>query len=208
MIAAEPIVTETVTLIPDSEPEVLQPPPIEVQVEPEPSFVQTAHPSPSSGVNEPLPIGEETTEMAMPVIPRRIEDHPTQSPWMPPQPETPPEMSLAMPEPAVVYPILADPIPADSSSVDATPESAKPRDSEIVQRLAALTRKIERYPDYPVNYVLRGELLIEIGNPAKALEDFRKAIALSEQHDPDLDWGYLNSAFLDRAHRGVREILP
>ena len=77
---------------------------------------------------------------------------------------------------------------------------------ENTNRLIALTQKIDRYPEAPVNYVLRGEIYLSIGDNLSAETDFRQAIALSEQRDPELDWGYLNTAFLDRAVEGLRQV--
>ncbi len=75
-------------------------------------------------------------------------------------------------------------------------------------RLAALTRKIVAYPEVPVNYVLRGELYLSLNQPAAAAHDFEQAITLGEALDRELDWGYLNAAYIDRANEGLRRLTP
>ncbi len=72
-------------------------------------------------------------------------------------------------------------------------------------RIDALTRKIEQYPAAPVNYVLRGEIYLLGGDRELAAADFERAIDLAEQRDPELDWGYINAAYIDRAVAGLRQ---
>src|ERR1700694_2646321 len=85
------------------------------------------------------------------------------------------------------------------------PASAAPERPEL-SRIAILTRKIDQYPGAPVNYVLRGEVYLENGDFELAAADFRAALALAEQQDETLDWGYVNAAFMDRAEEGLRRI--
>lgn len=73
-------------------------------------------------------------------------------------------------------------------------------------RLRLLNRKIEQFPESPVNYVLRGELYAAAGDEESAASDFRTAIRLAEKLDPELDWGYVNTAYIDRAEEGLRAI--
>lgn len=69
-------------------------------------------------------------------------------------------------------------------------------------RLELLTAAIERHPDAPVNYVLRGEALREAGNLDSAVDDFLTALRLAEGRETT--WEFLNRAFLDRARQGLR----
>ncbi len=78
--------------------------------------------------------------------------------------------------------------------------------ADAAQRLRLLSKKIEKLPDAPVNFVLRGELYLAAGETEKAAADFQKAITLAEQLDPELDWGYINTAYIDRAIKGLRQI--
>ena len=78
--------------------------------------------------------------------------------------------------------------------------------SSAESRLDALTRKIEQYPESPVNYVLRGEVYSSLGDQMLAAGDFRRAIQLGEQHDPALAWGYANAAYIDRAAAALRQM--
>jgi uncharacterized protein HemY len=77
--------------------------------------------------------------------------------------------------------------------------------AEKAQRLRLLSRKIEKIPEAPVNYVLRGELYLSVNEYERAAADFRQALALAEALDPELDWGYINAAYIDRAHEGLRQ---
>jgi tetratricopeptide (TPR) repeat protein len=74
------------------------------------------------------------------------------------------------------------------------------------QRMRVLTKKIEKFPEAPVNYVLRGELYLSAGEYEEAEADFGRAITLAEALDPELDWGYINAAYIDRAHEGLRQL--
>jgi len=58
-----------------------------------------------------------------------------------------------------------------------------------------------------VNFVLRGELYLSVDEYEKATADFQMALTLAEQLDPELDWGYINSAYIDRAHKGLSQII-
>ncbi len=77
--------------------------------------------------------------------------------------------------------------------------------SEADPQLDALSRKIMQYPDAPVNYVLRGEVYLDYHDTERAAADFRQAIALAEDQDATLDWGYINAAYIDRAVDGLRK---
>lgn len=77
---------------------------------------------------------------------------------------------------------------------------------EASQRLRILSKKIEKFPDAPVNFVLRGELYLSVNEYEKAAADFQQALTLAEQLDPELDWGYINAAYIDRAHIGLSQI--
>lgn len=72
-------------------------------------------------------------------------------------------------------------------------------------RLHLLNRAIEGSPDTAVNYVLRGEYWLEMGDVQAALQDFERAIALEEVALAKSDWGYLEQALLDRAENGLQQ---
>jgi tetratricopeptide (TPR) repeat protein len=78
------------------------------------------------------------------------------------------------------------------------------RVSEVVSRVDVLTGAIEKRPDAPVNYVLRGEALLDGGDYELAAEDFRKALELAEPQAESANWGYINRALADRAREGLR----
>ncbi len=81
------------------------------------------------------------------------------------------------------------------------------RRTYIAERLVALTRAIERQPESPANYVIRGEVYEEIGERARAEEDFRTALKLAEAQFADDDWGMVSQALQDRAVAGLRRLL-
>jgi len=76
--------------------------------------------------------------------------------------------------------------------------------TEIISRVDVLTEAIERHPDSPVNYVLRGEVLLEGGDNDLAAQDFLKALELAEPRAETANWGYIHRAMADRAREGLR----
>jgi hypothetical protein len=73
-------------------------------------------------------------------------------------------------------------------------------------RLYLLNRAIERQPEAPSNYVMRGELLLARGDYEGARDDFEMAIELAETRAETANWGYINRALVDRAREGLRRI--
>lgn len=74
----------------------------------------------------------------------------------------------------------------------------------VEQRLWDLTQAIEAYPEVPSNYVLRGELYLELGEVELAAVDFRKALDLSEDQMERNSWGVVAQAMQDRAQTGLQ----
>jgi tetratricopeptide (TPR) repeat protein len=72
------------------------------------------------------------------------------------------------------------------------------------ERLAALDRAIAAAPDAPINYVLRGELRLKLGQRDEAATDFQKALGLAERAFAESDWGLVAQAISDRALVGLR----
>lgn len=79
--------------------------------------------------------------------------------------------------------------------------------AETRLRLTALTHAIENFPSSAVNYVLRGELHLDLKQLELAQEDFEQAIALAEQQYENERWGLGSQAILDRARRGLQQIV-
>lgn len=77
------------------------------------------------------------------------------------------------------------------------------REAERVARLEALTAAIAAAPDDPINYVLRGELRLSLGERAEAAEDFRRGLLLIAAIG-ETDWGYIHTALAERAQAGLR----
>jgi len=70
-------------------------------------------------------------------------------------------------------------------------------------RLFLLNRAIERQPEAPASYVMRGELLLARGDIEGARLDFQKAVELAETRAETANWGYINRALVDRAREGL-----
>ena len=73
-------------------------------------------------------------------------------------------------------------------------------------RMYVLTQAIETYPDAAINYLLRGELYLEIREQDLAQEDFEKALELAETQFDNDRWGLGSQAIMDRARRGLQRI--
>jgi tetratricopeptide (TPR) repeat protein len=73
---------------------------------------------------------------------------------------------------------------------------------EAEERLLALNEAIEDAPDAAVNYLARGELLLEIGRVGEAIDDFERVETLAAKDFEDRRWGVVAQALRDRARRG------
>ncbi|MCS6872426.1 MAG: hypothetical protein RML95_01155 [Anaerolineae bacterium] len=80
------------------------------------------------------------------------------------------------------------------------------RERELAQRLEALSAAIAAAPDDPINYVLRGELRLALGDLENAAEDFRRGLLLIIAIG-ETDWGYVHTALAERAQEGLRRCL-
>ena len=68
-----------------------------------------------------------------------------------------------------------------------------------------LSRAIQADPDAPVNYVLRGQEWLAMGEWARAQTDFLTARALAEDLLQGSAWGYLYQMYIDWADLGLRQ---
>ncbi len=73
------------------------------------------------------------------------------------------------------------------------------------QRLLALDEAIARAPSAAVNYVLRGELLLQHGAADEAAADFQQALRLAEAELAASRWGISAQVTRDRALTGLRD---
>jgi hypothetical protein len=71
------------------------------------------------------------------------------------------------------------------------------------QRLRNLSLAIEHSPDTPVNYVLRGELYLDIREYELAEVDFQRALELASAQFEASDWGGIAQVMRDRAEAGL-----
>jgi Tfp pilus assembly protein PilF len=76
-------------------------------------------------------------------------------------------------------------------------------ESDRAQRLQALDDAIALYPDTPSNYVVRGELYLEVKQVDLAVLDFRRALDLASRQVETNDWGFIAQVMQDRAQHGL-----
>ena len=77
----------------------------------------------------------------------------------------------------------------------------------IPSRIEALTAAIALHPEAPVNYVFRGEALLENNFNEEAAADFEKGLELADSLAESANWGYIYRALADRAREGLRQCL-
>lgn len=73
-------------------------------------------------------------------------------------------------------------------------------------RLSDLDSAVERKPQAPVNYLLRGEFWLEVGDHHKAQEDLSRARELAALCLEKSDWGYIYQSYIDRAEDMLRHL--
>ncbi len=78
------------------------------------------------------------------------------------------------------------------------------RRERLQGRLRRLDKAVAAAPDAPVNYVLRGELKLKLGQRDEAAADFQQAFGLTERAFAESDWGLVAQALADRALAGLR----
>lgn len=71
--------------------------------------------------------------------------------------------------------------------------------------LDRLDYAIQQEPDAPVNYLLRGEYLMQAGEFERAWDDFETARYLAQEALASSDWGYIYQSYIDRAERRLNE---
>jgi hypothetical protein len=120
------------------------------------------------------------------------------------EPDAETQDTISAPEMTSESPLteLTAPLEAPAADIAAQPAQGK-RETLHLQRLAALTAAISAAPDDPINYVLRGEVRLALGDLDEAAEDFRRGLLLIAAIG-ETDWGYLHSLLADRAQHGLR----
>ncbi len=73
----------------------------------------------------------------------------------------------------------------------------------IEQRLRSLSLAIEKYPETPANFVLRGELYLDVKEYELAAADFQRALELAAAQFEASDWGGIAQVMRDRAEVGL-----
>jgi tetratricopeptide (TPR) repeat protein len=83
----------------------------------------------------------------------------------------------------------------------------KEKRAEGQHRLQELTQAIEQYPNTAVNYLLRGELRLDMKEYELAQEDLQKALELAETQFEDDTWGLSAQSTMDRAKHGLQRLV-
>jgi tetratricopeptide (TPR) repeat protein len=78
--------------------------------------------------------------------------------------------------------------------------------AERQERMRELTQAIEQYPETAVNYLLRGELHLEMKQYDLAQEDLEKALELAQINFDEEPWGLTAQSTMDRAKHGLQQI--
>jgi tetratricopeptide (TPR) repeat protein len=81
------------------------------------------------------------------------------------------------------------------------------RQAGRAERLITLTASLENQPDALANWVLRGELYLEIGEYALAAADFQQALTLADALFEQERWGIVTQALRDRAIAGLQQAI-
>ena len=77
------------------------------------------------------------------------------------------------------------------------------RPPDVSQRLADLSVAIDERPQVAANYVLRGEVWLQVGDYQQAADDFATALILATEQFEEEDWGLLAQALRDQAEHGL-----
>ena len=81
----------------------------------------------------------------------------------------------------------------------------KPSHVELQERLDELSRMIRHYPDEAENYVLRGEIHLQLNGVEYAHDDFQKALEILENRVKTDRWGIIAQVMQDRAFVGLTQ---
>lgn len=80
-----------------------------------------------------------------------------------------------------------------------------PGETERQARIRELSRAIARNPQAAAVYVSRGEVYLQSGETAAAVQDFRQALALAGVQFKTEAWGVVAQSVRDRALRGLEQ---
>ena len=81
-----------------------------------------------------------------------------------------------------------------------------PGRGEIMTRLNELTDAIAMSPEAPSNYVVRGELYMELREYELAEADFQRGFELAQTQFETADWGVMEQVMRDRALAGLEKV--
>lgn len=110
---------------------------------------------------------------------------------------------VSVPEPEWAEPPLVVEPPAEPA-IDFWTLLLRPKHAAAL-RIDGLGQAIERSPNVPANYVLRGELYLTLKRYADAEMDFRRALDLAAAQVESQDWGVVAQVMQDRALAGLKQ---
>lgn len=117
----------------------------------------------------------------------------------------PPDFDDLMPE--GMLPTVEAEVPAQQSFWQGLLNSIFPtgsqREAEALTRLQTLDDAIALYPEAASNYMLRGEVYLQLKHYELAILDFEQAIELADVEN--CDWGIVAQAIQDRALHGLKQ---
>jgi hypothetical protein len=79
-------------------------------------------------------------------------------------------------------------------------------DAVLAERLREVDGAIARQPEASINYVTRGELLLQVGLVEAALADFQQGYLLAHEEFEEAAWGVIAQVTQDRALRGIQQV--
>ena len=82
------------------------------------------------------------------------------------------------------------------------PADAQP--NKLQRHLYELNALIDRHPDAPANYVLRGELYLKAGRVHEAILDFERALEIASADLETRDWAVVAQVIENRARVGLQ----
>ena len=121
-----------------------------------------------------------------------------------PRAETAPVAAVPVIEPEAEW--VAPPITMEPAepAIDFWTLLLRPKHAAAL-RIDGLGQAIERSPNVPANYVLRGELYLTLKQYADAEMDFRRALDLAAAQVESQDWGVVAQVMQDRALAGLKQ---
>jgi hypothetical protein len=117
--------------------------------------------------------------------------------------------SFIQPDEAPAEPIIEKPKRKEMPAVPVWKRLRRwflPNRDDVLLRLDELTDAIAMSPEAVSNYVLRGELYLELREGELAEADFQRGYELAEAQFEAADWGLMEQVMRDRALAGLQRV--